>query len=123
MRSERRVDRPKLDVRKHDISIRMGPLHRCRKPSLGFTTTTGDSGLRRVGVGGEVAIEPVHRHSRVIPNRQDEDHLGQGLAHRRIAPEGGKVVVVIQEKRFLLLAEVVIDVVDGIDAVKIGYAC
>jgi len=107
---------------------------------LRVAAATGNTRLGGVGIGGEVAVEPVHGNGTVawllgrtllmdtekcaesgrsdlliVPHAEDQNHLLQRLAHGSQAADGGEVVVVAEDG-LLLLAEVIADVVDGIDA-------
>lgn len=96
----------------------MGGLDGLGVAGRGVAAAAEDAGLGRVGLGGEAAVEPVHGHGVVVPHAEDEDHLLESLAHGRHAAEGA-VVVVVAEGGLLLLAEAVVDVVDGVDAVNL----
>jgi len=115
---ERRVDGAVLDVAVHDRGIRVRLLDRLRQAGSRVAAAALDAGLARVRVGGEVAVQPVHGDGVVVPDREDEHHALERLAHGRHAADGGEVVGVAK-RRLLLLAVVVADVVDRVDALDL----
>lgn len=116
--SEGRVQGTNLDVGVSDGGVRVGGLDSLGKAGLGVTATTEDTGLGGVSLRGVGAVEPVHGDCVVVPHAENEDHLLQGLAHSGHAAQGGEVVVVA-EGGLLLLAEAVVDVADGVDALNL----
>lgn len=86
----------------------MSSLHGGGKASSRVATTANgtwaSSSLR------EGAVEPVHGHSGIIPNRQDKHHVLELLAHLGQAALGTKVIGVV-ESRLLRSAKVFGDAV------------
>lgn len=84
----------------------------------GITATTSDTGSGGVAIGRVVAVEPVHGHGMVIPDGKHEHHLLELVAHLGHSANGLEVVVVAEDG-LLLGAEVVVDVVYGVDTVDL----
>lgn len=96
----------------------MGGLDGLWEAGGGVAGSAGDAEASLVR--GVRRVEPVHGGRVVRPDRQDQDHALQSLAHLGEATLGLEVVVVAKGS-LLLLAETVGDGVGGVDAGDAGH--